>query len=83
MTELVNNRQWLDKPDGDGWWWHWEIHQPYIDDLDEQDVCIVLIVGDNIYYEGHAGHGDKVSLCGTYGTTIKWQRVLPHSPFSV
>ena len=80
-TQFINNGQWLDKPDGDGWWWHWEIHSVELED--GPDICIVQVSCDNIYYGGYAGYGDKVSSCGTHGTTVKWQRVLPHSPTSV
>lgn len=79
-TLFTHSGKWLDHPDGDGWWWHWEIHDV---ELDEPDICIVQIKGDNVYYGGFAGGGDKVSLQGTYGTKTKWQRVLPHSPIGL
>lgn len=62
------SEEWLDAPDGDGWWWMNETAIP-------DDVLIVSIRAGQVFYGGRGG-------ASTYDPelfrTCKWQRVKAH-----
>lgn len=58
---------WLDAPDGDGWWW--------ATDAGDRDVVnLVMVTGDTMKL-AVSHYTFKVN-----GPARKWQRVKPHTP---
>lgn len=61
---MSSNTEWLDKPDGDGWWWLVEAQRPSI---------IVTVTGSTF-------RSNKEDYIITEAVKPKWQRVAPHTP---
>lgn len=71
-TQREDRCEWLDAPDADGWWWHWEIHGA---GLPELDICIVQVIGNHFYFGGRGGVDLLNHKLGS--TSVRWRRVAP------